>query len=110
MHLIKGIPAIPPVDNLQVAHIALETSNVNEVLRKLRQLNIEVRQSLSVTNAQKSLAQRAESKVKPTIIQYFFTDPDGYYLELCNCDVLTKFAFSKDETMDHIEYYEGIPN
>jgi catechol 2,3-dioxygenase-like lactoylglutathione lyase family enzyme len=101
LHLIKGIPAIPPVDNLQVAHIALETSNVKKVVSKLRQLNIEVRQSLNVTNAQKPQSE---------IIQYFFTDPAGYYLELCNCDVLTKFAFSNDQSMDHIEYYEGISN
>jgi catechol 2,3-dioxygenase-like lactoylglutathione lyase family enzyme len=106
LHLIKGIPAIPPVDNLQVAHIALETSDVNGVLHKLRELNIEVCQSLSVTNAQKSSTDESQSE----IVQYFFTDPDGYYLELCNCDILTKFALNKNQTTDHIQYYEGIPN
>ena len=55
LHLIKGIPAIPPVDNLQVAHIALETTNVKKVVRKLHRLNIQVRRSLSVTNAHKYL-------------------------------------------------------
>ena len=42
------------------------------------------------------------------VTQFFFRDPDGYYIELCNCDVLTKFCFSKsDFTMD---YVEGIKN
>jgi catechol 2,3-dioxygenase-like lactoylglutathione lyase family enzyme len=105
LHLIKGIPVIPPVDNLQVTHIAIETANVNEVLHKLRELNIEIRQSLSVTNAHKP-----KSKDKPRIIQYFFNDPDGYYLELCNCDVLTEFSFNKKQIIDDIDYVEGIRN
>ena len=42
------------------------------------------------------------------VTQFFFRDPDGYYIELCNCDVLTKFCYSKsDFTMD---YVEGIKN
>jgi hypothetical protein len=98
LHLIKGIP----VDNLQVAHIAIETTNVNEVIYKLRELNIDIRQSLSVTNSYKP-----KSKDKSRIIQYFLNDPDGYYLELCNCGVLTEFSFNKDPTID---YHEGIHN
>jgi catechol 2,3-dioxygenase-like lactoylglutathione lyase family enzyme len=105
LHLIKGIPVIPPVDNLQVAHIAIETANVNEVIHKLRELNIDIRQSLSVTNSYKP-----KSKDKSRIIQYFFNDPDGYYLELCNCDVLTEFSFNKNATIDDIDYHEGIHN
>jgi catechol 2,3-dioxygenase-like lactoylglutathione lyase family enzyme len=105
LHLIKGIPAIPLVDNLQTAHIALETTDINEVLSKLHELNIDVRQNISVTNATASMP-----KLKSSIIQYFFNDPDGYYWEICNCDVLTEFAFAKDLIMDHIDYHEGIPN
>ena len=37
LHLIKGIPALPSVDNLQVGHLAFETSNINEVLLKLHE-------------------------------------------------------------------------
>lgn len=103
LHLIKGIPVIPPVDNLQVGHIALETPHVDEVVCKLRQLNIDVRQNLSVTSAQKSL-----SKIKPTVTQFFFNDPDGYYLELCDCEILTQFAFNREQEIDHLDYHEGI--
>jgi len=105
LHLIKGIPCIPSVDNLQVAHIALETLNINQIVDKLQQLNIDVRQSLNVTNAQRSIP-----GTKSYITQYFCRDPDGYYFELCNCDVLTEFAFNRNATIDNIEYNEGIHN
>jgi catechol 2,3-dioxygenase-like lactoylglutathione lyase family enzyme len=105
LHLIKGIPVIPPVDNLQVAHIALETLHIDKVVHKLRELNIDIRQSLSVTNAHQSI-----SRNKSLIIQYFFNDPDGYYLELCNCDVLTEFSFNRNPFIDDIDYPEGIHN
>ena len=100
LHLIKGIPVIPPFDNLQVSHIALETPNLDRVVEKLHQLNIDIRQSLNVTNAYRSNTSR--------ITQYFFKDPDGYYLELCNCDVLTEFAFYKNLLIDPTDYHEGI--
>lgn len=105
LHLIKGIPVIPPVDNLQVAHIAIETANVDEVVLKLHELNINTRQSFSVTDAYKP-----KSKNNSRITQYFFNDPDGYYLELCNCDVLTEFSFSRKQIIDDIDYNEGIHN
>jgi catechol 2,3-dioxygenase-like lactoylglutathione lyase family enzyme len=107
LHLIKGIPAIPPVDNLQVAHIALETAHIDRVVDKLRELNIDIRQSLSVTNAHQSISRNKSQKL---IIQYFFNDPDGYYLELCNCDVLTEFSFNRNSFLDDINYHEGIHN
>ncbi|CAF1100084.1 unnamed protein product [Rotaria sordida] len=110
LHLIKGIPAIPVVDNLQVAHIAFETKNIDEVLFKLRQLNIDVRQNLSITNAQKAALKDSDSKSKPIITQYFFTDPDGYFWELCNCEILTEFALNKNQKIKEVEYREDIPS
>lgn len=100
LHLIKGIPAIPPFDNLQTSHIALETPNLDQVVEKLHRLNIDIRQSFNVTNAHQSNKSR--------ITQYFFKDPDGYYLELCNCDVLTDFAFYKNIFIEPTDYHEGL--
>ncbi|CAF1422060.1 unnamed protein product [Rotaria sp. Silwood1] len=110
LHLIKGIPVIPVVDNLQVGHIALETKNINEVLSKLRELNIDVRQNLSISNAQKAALKDSDSKSKPIIIQYFFTDPDGYFWELCNCEILTEFALDKNQKIKDVEYHDDIPS
>ncbi|KAL7466691.1 hypothetical protein ACHAXS_006989 [Conticribra weissflogii] len=39
--------------------------------------------------------------------QYFIRDPDGYYLEICNCDeTLTKYCFGEKDTLPG--YEEGI--
>jgi hypothetical protein len=34
------------------------------------------------------------------VTQFFLRDPDGYFIEICNCDILTKFCLAKDETRD----------
>ena len=46
---------------------------------------------------------------KGVMRQFFFRDPDGYYIELCNCDILTEYCLGK--TVNTIEgYEEGIKN
>ena len=34
---------------------------------------------------------------KGVVTQFFFRDPDGYYIELCNCDILTEYCFGETE-------------
>ncbi|XP_066921835.1 uncharacterized protein [Clytia hemisphaerica] len=44
---------------------------------------------------------------KGIVRQFFFRDPDGYYIELCNCDILTKYCLGKGD--DVFEgYHEGV--
>ncbi|CAF0968096.1 unnamed protein product [Rotaria sordida] len=105
LHLIKGIPTVPNIDDIHVSHIAFETLDINKLVNKLRQLNIDVRQSLLIPNINKS-----KSKNKTLIYQYFFNDPDGYYLEVCNCHIITEYALNKDKTIYNIDYHEGISN
>ena len=31
------------------------------------------------------------------VTQFFLRDPDGYYIEICNCDVLTKFCLGDEK-------------
>ncbi|KIZ06811.1 hypothetical protein MNEG_1147 [Monoraphidium neglectum] len=31
------------------------------------------------------------------VTQFFMRDPDGYYVELCNCDILTKYCLAQDD-------------
>ncbi|CAF3560759.1 unnamed protein product, partial [Rotaria sp. Silwood2] len=88
-----------------IGHIAFEILHTNKVINKLRQLNMDVRQSLLISDTEKSKA-----KIKLRIIQYFFNDLDEYYLELCNCHIPTEFSLNKDKTIDNIDYYEGISN
>lgn len=76
LHLIQGIPLVPLENHLLVGHISLETDNIKEVLKRLQDLEISF-----VTNV--SLATNHETCA--VITQFFMKDPDGYYIELCNC-------------------------
>ncbi|XP_041010789.1 virulence protein STM3117-like isoform X1 [Juglans microcarpa x Juglans regia] len=63
--------AINPKDN----HISFQCSDMNRVIRKLEEMNIEY-----VTAVVK------EGGI--TVDQLFFHDPDGYMVEICNCQNL----------------------
>jgi catechol 2,3-dioxygenase-like lactoylglutathione lyase family enzyme len=96
LHLIKGNPLVFEGDNLIVGHISVETDHPEEVLRRLNQMGIKFTKNISVPDA----------KGVTPITQYFLRDPDGYYIELCNCDILTKFCLGKDEI--GIQYGEAV--
>lgn len=76
LHLIQGNPLVPLESHLLVGHISLETYDIKEVLKRLQELEIPF-----VTNI--SLATNKETCA--VITQFFMKDPDGYYIELCNC-------------------------
>lgn len=40
------------------------------------------------------------------VTQYFIRDPDGHYIELCDCDILTSFCLGTDQR--GIEYNEVV--
>lgn len=103
LHLIKGIPLIPVVDNLQVGHMSFEASNIEEVLRKLREFKIPYRRNLAITHPQPK-----DPTKKVGVIQYFITDPDGYFIEICNCDILTDFCLNRKSDLDDLDYQEGV--
>ena len=111
LHLIKGIPVTPSKDNLIVGHISLDTPNVALVYQRLRAMNVEFRQNISVPDAKKSRNNRfegPENKQSSDVIQYFVTDPDGYYIEICNCDILTEFCLNKKRKSIQLPRYKGI--
>lgn len=89
IHLIKGPPVVPEGDHLIVGHLALEIegSDIEGAARRLREAGVAFRKNVSVPN-------RSEDGV---VTQFFLRDPDGYYVELCNCDVLTKYCLSQDD-------------
>jgi len=98
LHLIKGEPVVHTGDNLIVSHISVETDNIEAVLEKLIELKVPFSRNVSVPDA---------SETKP-ITQYFIRDPDGYYIELCNCNILTNFCLGKDKC--GIAYSEIVEN
>jgi len=118
LHLIKGQPIVHDGTNLIVGHISVESDDIEKVHQKLMELGIKFEQNVSVPSTQKSdkgledksrvVSNDSKKMAMGAVSQYFFRDPDGYYIELCNCEVLTKFCFSKSPfTMDYIE---GVMN
>ena len=102
LHLIKGVPNAPSGRDLIVSHIALDTNEPHKVLEKLLEYEVPFRQNISVPDPQKArenLVEAFESS-EGKITQYFVRDPDGYYLELCNCDVLTAFCLFKENAKE----------
>jgi len=87
LHLIKGTPLVFTGDNLIVGHISVETDNTEEVLKKLTELKVPFSRNVSVPDALES---------RP-ITQYFIRDPDGYYIEICDCGILTDFCLGTDK-------------
>eukprot|EP00411_Alexandrium_monilatum_P080239 CAMPEP_0175611468 /NCGR_PEP_ID=MMETSP0096-20121207/63318_1 /TAXON_ID=311494 /ORGANISM="Alexandrium monilatum, Strain CCMP3105" /LENGTH=374 /DNA_ID=CAMNT_0016916473 /DNA_START=11 /DNA_END=1135 /DNA_ORIENTATION=+ len=97
LHLIKGVPHTRrgqhPHD-LIVSHISLDVSDIGAVAARLRRLQAELftnlrwRQNISVPSHESSGADRFESdhtSAEGKLTQFFLEDPDGYWLEFCNC-------------------------
>jgi len=95
LHLIKGIPDVcrgKHPDDLIVSHIALEIHDASAVLARLKELqgkfkDLAWRQNVSVPTMQSSFEHRFEShtSAQGKLQQFFLEDPDGYWIELCNC-------------------------
>eukprot|EP00438_Fugacium_kawagutii_P018691 Skav214155 [mRNA] locus=scaffold945:32699:34063:- [translate_table: standard] len=115
LHLIKGVPNAPTGRDLIVSHIALETDRPEQVLEKLLEFDVPFRQNISVPDPKKARENLVEAfeNSEGKITQYFVRDPDGYYLELCNCDILTAFCLFKEKAAakqkaGHIPKYKQL--
>lgn len=99
LHLIKGRPHAPAGEDLIVGHVAFDTDYPERVLQKLIQMNVPFRQNVSVPNPEKARNNMSENfeSADGKVTQYFIRDPDGYYIEICNCEVLTKFCLFREE-------------
>jgi len=98
LHLIKGRPVVHSGEDLIVSHLALESDHPELVLQKLIEMKVPFRQNISVPDPKKARENTVESFTdsKGKVTQYFIRDPDGYYLEICNCDILTKFCLEAE--------------
>eukprot|EP00931_Biecheleriopsis_adriatica_P069229 TRINITY_DN4309_c0_g1_i4.p1 TRINITY_DN4309_c0_g1~~TRINITY_DN4309_c0_g1_i4.p1 ORF type:complete len:337 (-),score=61.62 TRINITY_DN4309_c0_g1_i4:302-1312(-) len=97
LHLIKGTPDVcqgKHPNDLIVSHVALDISDVNAVVKRLKELQrnkapeLRWRQNVSVPTAKQSAGARFESDHTSddgATQQFFLEDPDGYWIELCNC-------------------------
>eukprot|EP00438_Fugacium_kawagutii_P005219 Skav210767 [mRNA] locus=scaffold3765:20892:21674:+ [translate_table: standard] len=109
LHLIKGVPNAPTGRDLIVSHIALETVHPHKVLEKLIEFEVPFRQNISVPDPKKARENLVEAfeTSEGKITQYFVRDPDGYYLEICNCDILTAFCLFKEKDAAAMEKKPG---
>ena len=87
LHLIKGRPAVHDDDDLIVSHIAITVSNMSALKKRLEAMNVPSRKNVSVPNPSD-----ADTGV---VEQQFVRDPDGYYIECCNCERLEKYLHDK---------------
>lgn len=87
LHLIKGTPLVHSGDDLIVGHISIETFGIDKVPGLLRKLNVPFRQNVSVPKGSDAggTGTNSSNSSKKIVRQYFFRDPDGYYIEVCNC-------------------------
>lgn len=105
LHLIKGTPLVHGDDDLIVSHYSIETFDIDKVPGLLRKFNIPFRQNVSVPNKKDAGSGGTnKSNTSDNIVrQYFVRDPDGYYLEICNCDILTKYCLGEEKDIDGYE-------
>ena len=76
LHLILGKPVVQSVEDLIGSHISVDTKDIKEVSRRLKQLKIPFETNISVPKANEN---------EGFVTQFFLRDPDGYYIEICNC-------------------------
>ena len=88
LHLIKGKPAVHSDDDLIVSHIALVINGMDKLKEKLAEMGIPYRKNISVPNPEIG---------NSPVDQAFVRDPDGYYIEFCNCESLEEFVHRTPE-------------
>ena len=100
LHLIKGTPLVHTGDNLIVCHWALDVSDPDLAFQRLREMRVPFEINVSVPKGGGSIKSEAVGGSREeTLGQAFLRDPDGYYIELCNCHVLTDFALGRTSGM-----------
>lgn len=75
-------------------HIAIETTDIDRVPEILTAAGVPFRQNVSVPKGSMDSGSGTNStnNSRKIVKQFFLRDPDGYYLEICDCAVLTKYC------------------
>lgn len=101
LHLIKGQPIVADGSNLIVGHISLQVSDIDKVPELLRAQGVSFEQNVSVPKGVQAAGvgtnETADGSV--AVKQYFVRDPDGYYVEICNCDQLEEYCLGEKQAL-----------
>jgi hypothetical protein len=81
---------------LIVSHIALDTNEPHKVLEKLLEYEVPLQNIPSDPQKGENLVEAFKNSEGKIIVR----DPDGYYLELYNCDVPTAFCLFKENAQE----------
>ena len=110
LHLIKGQPLAPVGDHLIIGHVALEVTNIDRVPEILKEKGIPFKQNVSVPKGVMvpGSGTNDSNNSQAIVKQYFFRDPDGYYLEVCNCQVLDPYCLGSKDDLSPPKYDEGV--
>jgi hypothetical protein len=81
---------------LIVSHIALDTNEPHKVLEKLLEYEVPLQNIPSDPQKGENLVEAFKNSEGKIIVR----DPDGYYLELCNCNVPTAFCLFKENAKE----------
>jgi lactoylglutathione lyase len=107
LHLIKGQAWVPTGEDLIVPHLAIETEDVDACIERLRAMDppIQFQLNVSVNTADE----------KDIVKQIFLRDPDGYYIEIGQFNVLTKFCLGHNrydaydyKHFEAVDSHEGL--
>lgn len=88
LHLIKGQAFVPTGEDLIVPHLAIETDSVEKCIERLNKMDPPVKFQMNVSVP--------TSDEQDIVKQIFLRDPDGYYIEIGQSAVLTKFCLGHD--------------
>lgn len=83
-------------------HIAIETTDIDRVPEILTAAGVPFRQNVSVPKGtmQSGAGTNSSNNSNKIVRQFFLRDPDGYYLEICDCAVLTKYCLGDIQDLD----------
>ena len=74
-------------DDLIVSHIAITVTDMAALKKRLEEMKVPSRKNVSVPNP--------DDDDTGIVQQQFIRDPDGYYIECCNCELLERFLHNK---------------
>lgn len=89
LHLIEGAHVDLRLEGVPVGnvnHISFEAHDIGRIQARLDELKVPY---------QKKLIPEAGY----LLVQLFFCDPDGYYIEICTCNEMNDFIFAEDPSL-----------
>merc|ERR1719491_1440513 len=106
LELKVGIPTVFSAENLIVGHVAVDVPDSKQAFEYLTHKKVSFEINVSVPKGVGKAESEGGSNDN-TLGQAFVRDPDGYYLEICNCYLLTDFVLGLSDDQVLNDYEDG---